>query len=67
VAVAVAALAAITAIGWAGTLLIGFDPFGGTRAGHPTTHGVAVALFAAAAYGIAALLAAPGSAASGDS
>ena len=66
-AVALAALAAIAAIGWAVTLLTGFDPFGGPRAGHPTTQGVAVALFAAAAYGIAALLAAPVSSASGES
>jgi hypothetical protein len=66
-AVALAALAAIAAVAWAVMLLTGLDPFGGTRAGHPTTHGVAVPLFAAAAYGIAALLAAPSSPANGDS
>jgi hypothetical protein len=58
-AVALAASAAIAALAWAVMLLTGFDPVGGTRAGHPTTHGVAVALFAAAAYGIAAVLATP--------
>jgi drug/metabolite transporter (DMT)-like permease len=66
-AVALAALAAIVAIGSAAMLLTGLDPFGGPRAGHPTTQGVAVLLLAAAAYGIAALLANPASAEHGDS
>ena len=66
-AAALAAVAAIVAIGSAAMLLTGFDPFGGTRAGHPTTQGVAVLLLAAAAYGTAALLANPASAERGDS
>jgi len=66
-AVALTAVGAIVAIGSAAMLLTGLDPFGGPRAGHPTTQGVAVLLLAAAAYGIAALLANPASAEHGDS
>ena len=62
VAVAVAALAAIVAVASAAMLLTGIDPFAGARAGHPTTQGVAVLLLATAAYGIAALVAAPAAA-----
>jgi hypothetical protein len=58
-AVAAAAIAAIVAIGAAVMLLIGFDPTGGARAGHPTTDGVAVLLIAAAMYAGAALIAGP--------
>jgi hypothetical protein len=66
-AVALTAVAAIVAIGSAAMLLGGLDPFGGPRAGHPTTQGVPVLLLAAAAYGIAALLANPASADHRDS
>ncbi len=59
--VALAVVAAIVGVASAAMLLTGFDPFGGPRAGHPTTQGVAVLLLAAAAYGIAALLANPAS------
>jgi hypothetical protein len=60
-ATVMAAIGAIIAIGSAAMLLTGIDPFEATRAGHPTTQGVAVPLMAAAAYGFAALLAAPAS------
>jgi len=58
-AVAAAAVAAIVALVAATMLLTGFDPTGGTHAGHPTTDGVLVLLLVAGMYAGAALVAGP--------
>ena len=58
-AVTAAAVAAVVAIGAAISILVGFDPTGGARAGHPRTDGVAVLLLAAGMYAGAAFIAGP--------
>lgn len=57
VALGATLVAAAAALTRAAMLLTGFDPTGGPTAGQPTTQGVAILVIAAAAYGVAAILA----------